>query len=72
MEKKLQKRYLTCYNSLIAQDLLQAHYQVLLIIFLKEIIKSNINTKTMIKNVKLKLITKTATTFLNVQTLEMI
>ena len=29
MEKKFQKIYLTYYNLLIAQDLLQAHYQIL-------------------------------------------
>ena len=34
--KKIQKIYLTNYNLLIAQDLWQAHYQILLIIFLKE------------------------------------
>ena len=32
MEKKLQKPYAACYNLLVAQDLWQAHYQVLLII----------------------------------------
>ena len=36
--KKIQKIYLTNYNLLIAQDLWQAHYQILLIIFLKEFI----------------------------------
>ena len=53
MESKLQKVYLTCYNLLIAQDLWQAHYQILSIIFLKELMKLNENTGTMIKNVKL-------------------
>ena len=53
MEKKLQKIYLTYYNLLIAQDLWQAHYQVLSIIFLKEFIKLNVNTYMMINNVKL-------------------
>ena len=36
--KKIQKLYLTNYNLLIAQDLWQAHYQIFLIIFLKEFI----------------------------------
>ena len=36
--KKIQKIYLTNYNLLIAQDLWQAHYQILLTIFLKEFI----------------------------------
>ena len=52
MEKKLQKIYLTYYNLLIAQDLWQAHYQILSIIFLKEFIELNVNSDTMIKNVK--------------------
>ena len=53
MEKKLQKKYLTYYNLLIAQVLWQAHYQILSIIFLKKFIKLNANTETMIKNMKL-------------------
>ena len=53
MEKKLQKIYLIDYNLLIAQDLLQALYQILSIISLKEFIKSNVNTEMMIGNVKL-------------------
>ena len=72
MERKLQKVYLTCYNLLIAQDLWQAHYQILSIIFLKEFMKLNENTGTMIKNVKLaELHTKCATAFLNAQILKM-
>ena len=51
MEKKLQKIYLTYYNLLIVQDLWQAHYQILSIIFLKEFIGLNGNANTMIKNV---------------------
>ena len=47
MEKKLQKIYLTYYNLLIAQDLWQAHYQILSIIFLKEFIELNVNSNTM-------------------------
>ena len=49
MKKKLQKLYLTFYNLLIAQDLWQAHYQILSIIFLKQFIELNIKTGTVIK-----------------------
>ena len=52
MKKKLQKIYLTYYNLLIAQDLWQAHYQILSIIFLKEFVESNDNSDMMIKIVK--------------------
>ena len=73
MEKKLQKIYLTYYNLLIAQGLWQAHYQISLIIFLKEFIELNVNTNMMIKNVKLvKLYIIIATIFLNTQILKMI
>ena len=48
MEKKLQKIYPTYYNLLIVQDLWQALYQILSMIFLKEL-----NMDTIIKNVKL-------------------
>ena len=51
MGNKLQKIYSTDYNLLIVQDLWQAQYQMLSIIFLKEFIKYNVNTDTMIKNV---------------------
>ena len=53
MDKKLQKIYLTYYNLLIAPDLWQVLYQFLLIIFLKEFIKLNVNMDTIVKNVKL-------------------
>ena len=52
MEKKLQKIYLTYYSLFILQDSWQVHYQILTIIFLKEFIKLNIKTFTMIKYVK--------------------
>ena len=52
MEKKLQKIYATYHNLLIGQDLWQAHYQILSITFLKEFIELNVNSNTMIKNVK--------------------
>ena len=45
--------YLTDYSLLIAQDLWQAHYQILPIIFLKKFIKLNVNMDTVIKNVRL-------------------
>ena len=73
MEKKLQKLYLTYYNLLIAQDLWQAHCQILSLIFLKELVKLNVNTDTMIKNVKpAESNINIATVFLNTQTLQMI
>ena len=66
MEKKLQKIYLTYYNLLIAQDLWQAHYQILSIIFLKEFIELNVNTDMMIKNgILAELNISIATVFLN-------
>ena len=52
--KKLQKLYLKDYNLFTAQDLWEAHYQILSIIFMKLFIKWNVNTDTMIKNGKLQ------------------
>ena len=73
MEKKLQKVYLIYYKLLIVQDLWQAYYQILSIIFLKEFIRLNVNTDTIINIVKLvELHTKNATVLLNTQTLKMI
>ena len=73
MEIKLQKIYLTYYNLLIVQDLWQAHYQILSIIFLKEFVKLNVNTDKMTKYVKLaELNIKIVSAFLNRQTLKMI
>ena len=73
MDKKLQKIYLTYYNLLIVQNLWQAHYQILPIIFLKEFVKLNVKTDTMIANVKFwKLNISVATVFLNTQILKMI
>ena len=67
------KPYFTDYNLLIAQDLWQAHYQILLIILLKEFIKLNVITNTMIKNVTLaELDTNITSVFLNIKTLKMI
>ena len=48
MEKKLPKIYLIYHNLLIAQDLWQAHYRILSLIFLKEFIELNVNTDMMI------------------------
>ena len=53
------------YNLLTAQDLQQAHYQILSKIFLKEFIELNVNSDMTIKNVKLKLNVSIATVFLN-------
>ena len=73
MEKKLRKVYLTYYNLLIAQGLWQAHYQILSIIFLKEVIEFNVNSDMTIKNLKhVELNISIATVFLNIQTLKMI
>ena len=73
MDNKLQKIYLTYNNLLIAQDLWQAHYQILSIIFLKEFIELNVNTDMMIKYVKLvEFNISIVTEFLKTQTLKMI
>ena len=73
MEKKLQKIYLTYYSLLIAQDLWQAHYQILSIIFLKEFIELNVNTNMMIKIVKLvELNISIVTVSINTKILKMI
>ena len=71
--EEVSKIYPQYYNLLIMQDLWQAHYQILLIVFLQEFIKLNINTDTMIKNLKLaELNINIATVFLNTKTLGMI
>ena len=73
MEEKLQKNYLIYHNSLIAQVLWQVHYQILLIIFLKEFEVLNVNTDMIIKNLKhVELNISIATVFLNTQILKMI
>ena len=52
----------------ITQDLWQAHYQILSIIFLKEFIELNVNKNMMIKTVRLlKLNINIATASLNTQ-----
>ena len=73
MEKKLQKIYPTYYNLLIAQNLWQAHYQILLIMFLKEFIESNVNTDIMIKKCETcRIKNRYCAVFMNTQTLNMI
>ena len=73
MEKKLQKIHLTYYNLLTAQDLWQAHYQILSIIFLKEFIELNVNLNMTIINAKLaELNICIVTVFLNTKILKMI
>ena len=73
MKKKLQKIYLTYYSLLIAQDLWQAHYQILSIIFLKEFIEFDVNSGMMIKDLKLAVLNIIfATVFLTTQILKMI
>ena len=72
MEKKLQNICLTYYNVFIAQDLRHAHYEILSIIFLKYLIKLNVNTDMVIKNVKpAELNISLATIVLNIQILKM-
>ena len=64
MGKKLQKIYLKYYSSMIAQ----AYYEILSIIILKELIKLNVNTDTMIENEKhVKSNISTGTVLLNSQ-----
>ena len=73
MEKKLQKIPLIYYNLLAANNLWQAHYQILSITFLKEFIELNVNSDRMIKNVKhVELNVSIGTVFLNIQTLKVI
>ena len=58
---------------MIAQDLWQAHHQILSIIFLKKFIELNVNKDMMIKKVKLvELSVSIATIFLNAQISKMI
>ena len=67
MENKLHKLYPTNYNLLIVQDWWQSYYQILLIILLKEFRKLNVNTDTMITDVKFAgWNTKTVTASLNI------
>ena len=73
MEQILQKVYLTYYNLLMAQDLWQAPDQIFSITFLMEFIKLNVNTDTMIKNVKhVELNISIVIAFVNMKILKMI
>ena len=66
MKKLARKIYLTYYSLLIAEDLWQAHYQILTIIFLKKLIELSVNTDMITKNVKFaQLNINKATLFLN-------
>ena len=68
MEEKLQKIYLIYYNLLIAQDLWQAYYKILSMIFLKKFVELNVNIDMMMKNVNLmELNIIIVTVFLNTQ-----
>ena len=68
MEEKLQKIYLIYYNLLIAQDLWQAYYKILAMIFLKKFVELNVNIDMMMKNVNLmELNIIIVTVFLNTQ-----
>ena len=71
MEHKLQQSCLTDCNSLVAQDLWISHYQILLIISLKQFIQLNVNINMIIKTAKrVESNTKIAIAFLNTQTLK--
>ena len=48
----MQKPYLKTTSALIAQELLQAHYQILLIILLTEFMKLNVKMAMTTKNLK--------------------
>ena len=72
MEKKSQKSYLTNCNLLIAQDLWQAHCQILLIILLKEFKKLNENGGMIINAKHVELNTKIVSAVLNAQTVKLI
>ena len=50
--EEIAKIYLPYYNLLIAQDLWQAQYQILSIVFLKEFIKLKVNLNVMMKSAK--------------------
>ena len=73
MEQKSQKIYLTYYSLLMAQNLSLADYEILPVTALKESIKLNVNTSTMIKNVKLVELNRNyQTVLLNTEILDLI
>ena len=56
----------TYYNLLIAEELWQAHYQILSITFLRKFVELNVHSDTMLKNVKhVELNMSIATVFVN-------
>ena len=56
----------TYYNLLIAEELWQAHYQILSITFLRIFVELNVHSDTMLKNVKhVELNMSIATVFVN-------
>ena len=72
-KRNLKNYILQITISLTAQDLWQDYYyQILLIILLKEFIKLNVNTATMLKNVTLAELNTKVTDFLNEQTLNIV
>ena len=73
MDEKSQKSFLTNYNLLTVQVLWQAHYQILLIILLKELIKLSVSMDIIMRYVKhAELNTKIVRAALNTQSLKMI
>ena len=50
--EKITKIDITDYNLLLVKDIWQVHYQVFSIIYLKKLIKLNVNTDTIIKIIK--------------------
>ena len=72
-KRNLKNYILQITISLTAQDLWQDYYyQISLIILLKEFIKLNVNTATMIKNVTRAELNTKVTDFLNEQTLNIV
>ena len=58
---------------MIVQDLLESHYTILLIIFLKKFLKLNVNMDRIINNVKrVELNSNIASVILNIQKLKII
>ena len=71
--RKIVPNLLTDYSLLIPQALLQNHYQILSIIFLKDFIELNVSTDMNIKNVKhVELNISIVAVFLNTQILKII
>ena len=71
--EKLYKLYLTYYSLSTTSGLWQVHYQILLIILLKEFIELNVNMGMIIKSFRhVELNTKVMIVVLNTQTLKMI